>query len=85
MSMACRRAFEGSVIIEDHFSLPQSILEQSMPTTSTPSKLSNLIKLDKELACIGSLESLKLFVQSDLNIEGQWSSPGAWRGKAIHK
>ncbi|CAB4005997.1 Hypothetical predicted protein [Paramuricea clavata] len=47
-----------------------------MPTTSTPSKLSNLIKLDKELAWIGSLESLKLFVQSDLNIEGQWSSPG---------
>jgi hypothetical protein len=74
--VACRRAFEASVIIEDHFSLPQSILEQNMPTTSTPSKLSNLIKLDKELAWIGSLESLKLFVQSDLNIVGQWSSPG---------
>jgi hypothetical protein len=74
--MACRRALEGSVIIEDHFSFPQSILEQNMPTTSTPSKLSNLIKLDKELAWIGSPESLKLFVQSDLNIEGQWTSPG---------
>jgi hypothetical protein len=74
--LLCRRALEGSVIIEDHFSFPQSILEQNMPTTSTPSKLSNLIKLDKELAWIGSLESLKLFVQSDLNIEGQWTSPG---------
>jgi hypothetical protein len=54
--MACRRAFKGSVIIEDNFSFPQSILEQNMPTTSTPSKLSNLIKFDKELTWIGSLD-----------------------------
>ena len=44
--------------------------------TSTPYKLSNLVKLDKELAWNGLLEGLKLFVQSDLSIEGQWSSPG---------
>ena len=74
--MACGHALETSVIIEDHFSFPKNIQEQNILTTSTPNKLSNLVKLDKELAWNGSLEGLKLFVQSDLSIEGQWSSPG---------
>ena len=67
---------ENSVLIEDHFSFPQSMPEKSILTTSTPFKLSNLTIKDNEFAWKGSLESLKLFVQSDLNIEGQWLSPG---------
>ena len=74
--MACGHALETSVIIEDHFSFPKNIQEQNILTTSTPYKLSNLVKLDKELGWNGSLERLKLFVQSDLSMEGQWSSPG---------
>lgn len=50
--------------------------EQNLLTTSTPFKLSSLVKLENGLAWNGSLESLKLFVQSELSIEGQWSSPG---------
>ena len=75
--MASRRALESSVIIEDHFSFPQSIPEKSILTTSTPFKLSNLIIKDNEFAWKGSLESLKSFVRSDLKIEGKWSSPGS--------
>ena len=74
--MACGHAFESSVIIEDHFGSSQGIPEQNLLTTSTPSKLSSLVKLDNELAWNGLLKSLKLFVQSGLSIEGQWSSPG---------
>ena len=64
--MAYGRAMENSVLIEDHFSFPQSMPEKSILTTSTPFKLSNLIIKDNEFAWKGSLESLKLFVQSDL-------------------
>ena len=74
--MACGHAFESSVIIEDHVGSSQSIPEQTLLTTSTPSKLWSLVKLDNQLAGNGSLKNLKLFVQSDLSIEGQWSSPG---------
>ena len=80
--MAYGRAMENSVLIEDHFSFPQSMPEKSILTTSTPFKLSNLIIKDNEFAWKGSLESLKLFVQSDLNIEGQWLISW-WRCEAI--
>ena len=74
--MAYGRAMENSVLIEDHISFPQSMPEKSILTTSTPFKMSNLIIKDNEFAWKGSLECLKLFVQSDLNIEGQWLSSG---------
>ena len=74
--MAHGRALESSLLIEDHFSFPESMPEKSILTTSTPFKFSNLILKDNEFAWKGSLKSLKLFVQSDLNIEGQWLSLG---------
>ena len=75
--MATSQTLEGSVIIHDHFSFSQDIqLEQSMLTTSTPFKQPDLVKIDEELVWNGPYESLKLFVQSDLGIDGQWKSTG---------
>ncbi|XP_028409427.1 uncharacterized protein LOC114532034 [Dendronephthya gigantea] len=73
--MAYGRVFDNSVIIEDHFSFNQEIDEHSM-VTSTPAKQSNLIEINDELVWNGSYENLKLFIQSDLGIEGQWKSTG---------
>ena len=79
--MATSQTLEGSVIIDDHFSFSQDMqLEQSMLITSTPFKQSDLVKIDEELVWNGPYESLKLFVQSDLGIDGQWKSTG---GEAV--
>ena len=67
--MASRCALESSVIIEDHFSFPQSIPGKSILTTSTPFKFSNLIIKDNEFAWKGLLESLKSLIRSDLKID----------------
>ncbi|CAB4044793.1 Hypothetical predicted protein [Paramuricea clavata] len=66
--------------------------------TSTPFKQSNLLKIDEELVWKGKYESLKLFVKSDLGIDGQWKSTGGevkkftsksytlkWHGKTKQK
>ena len=74
--MATGQTLEGSVIVDDHFSFFEDIREQSMLITSTPFKQSNLLKIDEELVWKGPYESLKLFVKSDLGIDGQWKSTG---------
>ena len=74
--MATGQTLEGSVIVDDHFSFFEDIRDQSMLITSTPFKQSNLLKIDEELVWKGPYESLKLFVQSDLGIDGQWKSTG---------
>jgi hypothetical protein len=96
--MASGQILEGSVIVDDHFSFFEDIQEQSSLITSTPFKQSNLLKIDEELVWKGPYESLKLFVKSDLGIDGQWKSTGGevkkftsksytlkWHGKTKQK
>lgn len=74
--MADRRAMDSSIIIEDYFTFPQSLHKEDSLITSTPTKLTNLINTGNEFAWKGSLEGLKIFVQTDLKLQGKWTSPG---------
>ena len=50
--------------------------EEAIPDNNTAS-LNSLIGTDgSKLKWNGNLDSLKLFVQSSLNLTGKWSSPG---------
>ena len=66
----------SSVIIDDYFSFPQTSNQANTPLSSTPYKQKNLLCFGKEFTWESCLESLKKFVQADLNLHGKWTSPG---------
>ena len=66
----------SSVIIDDYFSFPQTSNQPNTPLSSTPYKQKNLLCFGKEFTWESCLESLKKFVQTDLNLHGKWTSPG---------
>ena len=89
----------SSVLVEDYFSSPQCLYQQSAVITSTPCKEANLFYQDNKFAWKGCLKSLKnLFAKSSANLHGNWTSPGGevklftskdytikWQGRARQK
>ncbi|CAB3988650.1 Hypothetical predicted protein [Paramuricea clavata] len=71
--MASERMFDDSIIIEDYFASPLKSGHEN-PTTTTENI--NLVCLGNEFSWEGTLDGLKAFIQNDLELEGNWSSPG---------
>ena len=71
-----RPQLNDSVLIDDYFALSETLPNQNVLIASTPSTKANLTYKGNEFAWNGCLESLKCFVQTDLNLRGKWSSPG---------
>ena len=66
----------GSVIIDDHFSFPQTSKQVNTSISSTPYKQKKLLCFGKEFTWEGCLDDLRKFVQADLKLHGKWTSPG---------
>ena len=66
----------SSVIIDDHFSFPQTSKQVNTPISSTPYKQKKLLCFGKEFTWEGCLDDLRKFVQADLKPHGKWTSPG---------
>ena len=66
----------SSVIIDDHFSFPQTSNQLNTPLSSTPYKQKKLLCFGKEITWKGCLDDLRKFVQADLKLQGKWTSPG---------
>ena len=66
----------SSILIEDYFSSSQCSYQQSTAITSTPCKEANLIYQGNKFVWKGCLDNLKKFVCEELNLHGNWTSPG---------
>ena len=67
---------DDSVIIEDYFASPLKSGHENLLTTTTGNI--NLVCFGYEFSWDGILDRLKAFIQHDLELEGNWSSPGGY-------
>ena len=67
----------SSVIIDGHFSFPQTSNQVNTPLSCTPYKQKKPLCFGKEFTWEGCLDDLRKFVQANLKLQGKWTSPGS--------